>query len=394
MNPLHPIFAIIIYGIAFISAYLINLKYKFTNDNERYENIDGLRGFLALGVFIHHSSIWYQYLQIESWEAPKSNVFNHLGQTSVSFFFMITAFLFISKLLNAKDKKIDWNTLFISRFFRLVPMYLTSIFVLVMIVLELSNWELKVPLRSFLKELFCWATFTLPGIPLINDYADTSIIGAGVVWSLPYEWLFYFSLPIFSLLILRKNPSKFYLFLSVLFVFAYFKIKTVYPEHLLSFAGGAITPFIIKYGSKKMKYNSLVVSCIVLLFLGLILFFETPDDFICKILIIIVFNLIVLGNTIFGILKSTTLKFLGEICYSTYLIHGIILFSVMHFWFGIEKAARLSPIAFCFTIFAITPIVVVLSFICYRNIEKPCMDFSKRIKIDFLKKNRPITLRK
>ena len=64
MHPLNPIFAIIIYGIAFITAHLISIKYKIINTNVRYESIDGLRGFLALGVFIHHAAIWHQFLQI------------------------------------------------------------------------------------------------------------------------------------------------------------------------------------------------------------------------------------------------------------------------------------------------------------------------------------------
>lgn len=379
MNPLNPIFAIVVFFIAYATAYLLNLKYRITNDNTRYETIDGIRGFLAIGVFIHHSSIWFQFLQTKSWEAPKSNLYNQLGQASVSFFFMITAFLFITKLLNTNNQKIDWNTLFISRFFRLVPMYLVSILSLVLIVFIISDWELNVSLIRFTKEMLDWGAFTIFGSPSINGSSFTSIINAGVVWSLPYEWLFYFSLPIISILILKKTTSKLYLIISLIFVLIFYKIHGLNGHHLFSFFGGAISPFLIKYNLKKINFNSIIFSSIILLCLTLILFFDTSNNYTCKILLIIIFTLIALGNNFFGILKSSTLKFLGEISYSTYLIHGIIIFIVMYFYYNLEEAKSLSPTQFWTTIFIITPIVVITSFLSYKNIEKPCMNYSKKL---------------
>lgn len=385
MHPLNPIFAIIVYLIAFVTAYLLNLKYKITYNNSRYETIDGLRGFLALGVFICHSSIWFQYLQIKSWEVTKSNLYTQFGQSSVSFFFMITAFLFITKLLNTNNQKIDWNTLFLSRFFRLVPMYLVSIASLVLIVFLISDWKLNVSLIRFTKEMLGWGTFTIFSSPSINGSSFTSIINAGVVWSLPYEWLFYFSLPIISVLILNKRTSKLYLMISLLFIITFYKIHGVEKHHLLSFFGGAISPFLIKYRSKKINYSSIIFSLLILLCLAMTLFFSTSDDYICKLLIIIVFNLIALGNTVFGVLKSSVLKLLGEISYSLYLIHGIIIFIVMYFYYTLEEAKYLSPTKFCTTIFIITPIVVFTSFLSYKSIEKPCMNFSRRISVEKIK---------
>jgi peptidoglycan/LPS O-acetylase OafA/YrhL len=382
MNPSNPFFALAVFFIAYATAYLLNLKYRITNDTVRFEAIDGLRGFLGVGVYIHHSSVWFQYLKTESWESPNSNLFNQLGKTSVSFFFMITAFLFISKLLNTNNQKIDWNTLFISRFFRLVPMYLVSILVLVLIVFIISDWELNVSLVRFSKEMFAWGTFTFFGTPTINGSSFTSIINAGVVWSLPYEWLFYFGLPIISFLIHYQVTSKLYLIVSFLFILIFYKIHGLNEHHLFSFVGGALTPFLIKVNSKKINkinFNSIVITAIVLLCLALSLFFNTPNNYICKILIIIVFSLIALGNNVFGVLKSPVLKFLGEISYSIYLLHGIIIFIFMYFYFNLEQANNLTSEQFCISIFIITPIVVITSFISYKIVEKPFMNYSKKI---------------
>ena len=90
----------------------------------RYSTIDGLRGYLAFAVFLSHSSIWYFYLHFGRWDVPQSNFYTHLGQSSVTLFFMITGFLFWSKLLDGRVQPIDWSRLYLSRLFRLVPLYL------------------------------------------------------------------------------------------------------------------------------------------------------------------------------------------------------------------------------------------------------------------------------
>lgn len=92
MAPTHTIFAVIVFIVCYIIAYTINIKYKLKPKPNRYESIDGLRGFLGVSVFIHHASIWYVFAKTGAWELPKSNLYVHLGQTSVSLFFMISSF--------------------------------------------------------------------------------------------------------------------------------------------------------------------------------------------------------------------------------------------------------------------------------------------------------------
>jgi peptidoglycan/LPS O-acetylase OafA/YrhL len=379
MDPLSPIFAIVIFLIAFATAYVLTRTYKIENASSRYETIDGIRGFLALGVFIYHSAVWFQFLHINSWEVPKSNLYIHLGQTSVSLFFMITAFLFVTKILNARNGQIDWKALYVSRIFRLVPMYLVSIFVLVLIVFIIGNWKANEPWSVLAKELFYWATFGIIKHPEINDFDYTNIINAGIVWSLAYEWLFYLSLPIISILISAKRTSVFYTLLSVIFIIGYTTFRSVNIHHILSFAGGVSAAFLIRYKPKTIDFESRIFSLIVILSLFGLLFFDTADDLMSKVLIILIFNLVALGNSIFGILKSRSLKFLGEICYSTYLIHGIVLFIVMYFFIDLEDARHLPVVQFWATIFLLTPVVVILSYILFRYIEKPYMNYSKRL---------------
>lgn len=379
MNGLNPFFAVIVYLVAFITAYVINLKYKATTTDTRYEAIDGMRGFLALGVFIHHASIWHQYIQMGTWESPKSNLYYQFGKTSVSLFFMITSFLFITKLINSSEKRFNWRGFFISRIFRLMPMYYFSIAILFLIVMINSNWELKVSPLNFSKSVIDWIIFTVRESPEINNYTLTPYINANVQWSLPLEWLFYFSLPLISLFILKIKPPIFYLLISVLFILAYFLIaQTATNHYILMFLGGAIAPFLLKY-APELKVNKLLGSIIIVVCLLLIGRFGTATHLLYKFLIAVIFTLIALGNTLFGLLKNPALKLLGEICYSTYLLHGIILFTVLYCGFGLEKLKQLTSLEYWGLIYLITPVVVIISFLGFKFIEKPFMDKAKKI---------------
>ena len=126
MSPvsLIPIFPIL--TITLITLSFINKRVKISPQTGRFKSIDGLRGYLAFFVFIHHSAIWYFLLREHQWGLPPSRVYSHFGPTSVSLFFMITSFLFFSKLIEAKGKNIDWLKLYTSRFLRIFPLYIFS----------------------------------------------------------------------------------------------------------------------------------------------------------------------------------------------------------------------------------------------------------------------------
>lgn len=59
MNYLHPLFALVLYVEAFLIIFLLNRWMVNITADRHSPTIDGLRGFLAFGVFIHHASIWF-----------------------------------------------------------------------------------------------------------------------------------------------------------------------------------------------------------------------------------------------------------------------------------------------------------------------------------------------
>lgn len=376
MHPLHPAFGLIVYLIAIATAFLLNKRFRLAFAKGRNETIDGLRGLLAIGVFIHHAAIWHAFLLTGKWVPPASNLYTHLGHTSVSFFFMITSFLFVSKLLNSSEQGYDFEKFFRGRLFRLVPMYMVTIVPVFVFLFAASDWKLNVSGEKFLQSIFHWFTFTIISKPQINGSVFTSP-AMGVVWSLPYEWLFYFCLPLLGFFIQRKKPDAELLLISIVFAIGFYFAHGIVWYHILSFAGGAVAPFLKRYTSLTEKVNHVAVGIIIIACLLLIGIFPNPLNVSCQLLIAIVFTAVALGNSFFGLLRSSALKFLGEVCYSTYLLHSLLLFVVYYFLFGLDTVKGFTGSQYCLLVFCITPVLVFISYAGFRYVEKPFMNRSR-----------------
>jgi peptidoglycan/LPS O-acetylase OafA/YrhL len=64
-------------------------------------------------------------------------------------------------------------------------------------------------MSQLLKNALHWLAFTVFQAPDLNGFNPTSLIVAGVTWSLPYEWFFYLCLPVLALLSGRRPPILF-----------------------------------------------------------------------------------------------------------------------------------------------------------------------------------------
>lgn len=374
---LSPFFSILIFAMAFFTSKKIRKVVRFEPQKAHVENIDSLRGFLAIGVFVSHIDAWFKFLNKGVWYDGVANFYTNLGGVCVSFFFMITSYLFVTKIINADLKPIRWDIFFISRFFRLFPLYLFSLLLILFFVFETSNWVLNVPIIKLLKNIGYWLTFTFISDGIINANQLTGIINAGVVWTLPFEWVFYFSLPLFAFVFSRKKISLIYLISGVLFISLFIKIHGVEVKHVFSFSGGALAPFLIKYRKNSFDFNKSYFSLLIIVLLVIVFTIGNGHSLYTRICLTLIFTLIALGNTIFGLLTSNSMKFLGEICYSTYLLHGIIAFIVMYYLLGFEVVKQYSIWSYYLIFILITPVLVLISYFTFNFIEKPFMLLAK-----------------
>lgn len=170
-------FLLIIY--CFLSVSLFNRIFRIGVNPVKYQTIEGLRGYLAYFVLLHHFSVWFFYLQSGTWEIPLSHFFTHLGESGVGLFFMISAFLFTLKALN--DKPIDWKVFFLRRFLRLFPVYFFSVLCIIFIAFAVAGFKLQTSPLNLLSSILKWVGFTYLSGANINNLDNTAIVEAGVV---------------------------------------------------------------------------------------------------------------------------------------------------------------------------------------------------------------------
>ena len=373
MNPVSPFPAIASLLVALATALLLTKKFGAPPDQGRYSSIDGLRGYLAFFVFLHHSVIWYFYLRTGHWVVPPSNLYTNFGQGSVALFFMITGFLFFSKLINGRKREIDWGKLFISRFLRLFPLYLFAMLLLFLTVVYVSHGILNVSFPQFLNGTVKWLGFTMLGAPDLNGIGHTFIIIAGVTWTLPYELIFYFSLPVLALAV-RVVPPFPYVVLGIASIVAaaIWWHPQIYP--LLAFVGGIIASFLVRFELFRQFAARKGSSFIALGFIA-IAFTVYPSAYAMAPLFLLsmAFALIACGNSLFGLLINPVSRTLGEMAYSIYLLQGIALFVTFNFIVGLPESRALSPIIYWLLILGITPVLVLGCFVTFRLIESPAM---------------------
>ena len=337
----------------------------------RYSSLDGLRGYLAFFVFLHHSAYWYDHSHhIKPDDMQKG--FIHLGHASIALFFMITAFLFTLRVIEGRQKPVDWVRLYVSRVFRLAPLYLAVILVLLVIVGVLSGFALAVPLPSLVKSAAVWLSFCFLGMPDVNAVDHTKLIVAASTWSLPYEWLFYLVLPLLGLAF-GTVPPKRYLALGAL-ALASTWVWRPEPYLVLTFLGGVAAAMLSRSDRVKSavsgRAGSLAALACVAAAVG---FFPRGDRLLPTVLYAAAFAIIACGNDIFGILGSSVSRWIGQMGYSLYLVHGLLLFVVFRFILGPARAESLSELQHWSVILAVAPVLVWICSLSFLWIEQPGM---------------------
>src|SRR5579863_5712489 len=169
----------------------------------RIPELDGLRGFAILEVI----SIHYLY-------HPNANLpaglhflqsFFSLGWTGVDLFFVLSGFLIGGILLDVRASPNYFNTFYIRRFFRIVPLYYLWLFCLIGLVFlrgstffQTQSAQARIDWRLLGHFLFLqnlWA----------NHYSTLAVWWLGVTWSLAIEEQFYLIAPFLVRFLSKRN---------------------------------------------------------------------------------------------------------------------------------------------------------------------------------------------
>ena len=377
------LYATSIYAFMLLLSMFLQ-RYQFvasslTNSSGRYGSLDGLRGLLATGVLISHSITAYVYFTEGVWQWTASPLLNHLGQTSVALFFMITAFLFTNK---AFKPTVRWKELYVSRVYRLGPLYAVIVIILFGLVFLLSEGNLKEPPRQILKEFLLWITFCCFGRPNINAYPRTWTMIAGVNWTLKLEILFYVAaVPALHLisrrLSIRATLISATVLLGALLLYreinasgGKFALLTLYAAHFL---GGIIVALAFKSPRLKAAFEGTPFQCVAVAAMTPMLFMVHSHSFIVVVCTIVIFAAVVGGASLCGILNTKSAIWLGDISYGIYLIHGMVVWLTL--W-ALKYSGRIDEIgifSYWLTVLLMSAAVVLLASLSYSMMEKPIM---------------------
>ena len=316
-----------------------------------------------MSVMTAHFRITYIWHTTGTWTGDGTFITANLGGTSVSLFFLITGYLFFNKIRHAE---LNWKKLYSNRIKRIYPLYLFALIIIFLITLYHVPLNTQT-LHNYAAWIKKWLMFRMTDL---NGF-DSSIVIAGVVWTLQYEWAFYLSLPLWHM-ILHKKKTKPLIWCSVLLL-AYYLIKRspwFYPYALFPLSLPAL---IWKKEWKYLMHTFPKIVNIYMIAFPISLFFTIPSHWIQMLLTTIAFVFIANGYSYFGILHHTGLRRLGDISYSIYLLHGIVLyllFETIQIYDFTQSNINIYILLFLPITFIL---VITVSLISYRWIEQPFM---------------------
>lgn len=361
----------ILLGILLTTCILITTVFtsRLTNSQlydslDRSSPIDAMRGVLALSVMTHHFYITYVWKTVGEWKAPEILFLDNLGAVGVSLFFLTTGFLFLNKI---KKNPVDWKALYISRFRRILPLFFFAVTIVILI--TFMSIDRSINDYESLKFIFKWLVFFGGDI---DSFQSVQII-AGVHWTLVYEWAFYLMLPFIFIVLHKKSPPKILLALCFIPVLCILMItgNKIYLLFILSYLS-IFYKEQIKYLIKNYKNQCNIAILAILLFTMCLTHAYSVAQ---QILVSIVFAFIANGLNLF-VLNNKGLKVLGDISYSIYLMHGIILYTlftilnIFDFKDGIYSFITYYPFVFIITIFT--------SLFTHKFIEKKFIENHKK----------------
>ncbi len=298
--------------------------------SRRIATLDGLRGFLALSVFLHHGLVYRGYLETGEWRGTPG-LPDMLGSGAVALFFMVTGYLFWGHLIACRGRP-DWMHLYISRVFRIGPLFMLATLMALLATFAAAPGLIVAP-AALLGQIVPYALLGFMPLGDVNGFA-TPLLLAGVAWSLHYEWLFYLALPLLAFAARRPAwhlSGSIALLLGSLVCLSFgngpVQDKLIFITTGL-FSLGMLSASLHALGVRRTFGWAGSVACLTLLAITMGCF-STANCRAAMLMLGVVFFLVASGCSLFGLLNCRAAIRLGELSYGIYLLHGLVLAAVL-----------------------------------------------------------------
>ncbi|MDE2575803.1 MAG: acyltransferase [Rhodospirillales bacterium] len=343
----------------------------------RVITLDGLRGFLALGVYFHHAAVYHAFILGLGWHLPPSQFYTMLGQGGVAAFFMITGYLFWDRMIRTFGRP-GWVVLYIGRVFRIGPIYFVAIIFMIFAVFYNSGMKLRVGMLVFLKQLAHWSMLGYDATGLNGDGNAPRLL-AYVTWSLHYEWLFYFSLPIIAI---AARWNRLHLPFAATGLIVVMWYATLTSSSTVIFAALFLVGMLVASLQQRAlmpKLPPFVASGLVVASVSLAFaLFPTAYEVGSVVLFGTAFGLIASGCAVFGILATRAARRLGEVSYGIYLLQGLVL-ALLYSSGSIRRFALESPLNYWIMSLAGAVILILTALLAHVVVERPGIGAGRRL---------------
>ena len=339
------------------------------SSGDRLAPMEGMRGFAALLVFFVHFNL--------------CNMVGSLGHTGVDIFFVLSGFLIYGIVFNGKQ---TYGQFLLRRVRRLYPVFLGVL--LLYLALSLA-FPLESKLPNSVPAALIYVAANALFLPGMTRIAPIIV----VAWSLSYQWLFYLLIPlVISGLGLRRWRSWQRIMFFLLFALTVCLLRGwIIPGHqrLVLFASGMVLWERVNFHRLRFRlrgwgeFATIVAFGLNLLVIGWVgarngetgLVLSRVASLYVPSLFVTVFFLSLYSFFYDGVLKALFswdyLRWIGNISYSYYLIHGLTLHGVrlaVAFFFPQSPRSAVFVLALLVTCIAATLFAAAVLFLA---VEKP-----------------------
>jgi len=360
-----------------------NKRFENAGAGDRIVAMEGMRGFAALLVFfVHFNALFRPYLCPSSWAATPAAVGGSFGHAGVDLFFVLSGFLIYGIIIG---KHPSYSTFLRRRVRRLYPVFVVVLGVCVALSLVFPA-QSRLPRSISQAVVYIGANLLmLPGMTRIPPIIT-------VAWSLSYEWFFYLTVPLLvAVLDLRRWSNRqrivFFLLLPLAYT-ALWLLGLTGNIRLILFAAGIVLWELVDQDVPRhlpswLEYVVAVAFLANLLAVGMagvklgptsLILSSVPHYYAPSLFITLLpFCLYAMffGGFLNRVFSWDYLRWLGNISYSYYLIHGLVLHGVR---LMVNRLFLLVPRSAFFDVvlFATCMLLTILSAaVLYLLVEKP-----------------------
>ena len=347
--------------------------YSLPNESSRFKSMEGLRAYAALLVFMVHyfdayiRSVYGQdpnILQLSQIESPGLFLSQYLfaSHYGVDIFFLLSGFL-VCRMVNRKDFR--FGLFMTNRVRRIYPAAIIALLIWAYTRIVVQGWY------GFELPQFIGNLLFLNAVPALDvtPYAT-------ITWSLFYELLFYMTFPL--ILLLSFGQARIKPVHVLLFAAAYMSVIQLlggmYIRFLMFFGGALMStlPVTTLRGLAERIPTWLVLAAYItssfvfaefLMYNYFIpLFAVTAFFFVLKVLYS--------KGWLYHIFALAPLRYIGNMSFSFYLLHGLAIEIVMHAWHNIFQTLD-GPLYFLVTITVCLLLALALSTVLFLVAERP-----------------------